>query len=196
MKHQPTNAVKPKNEANYPITKGPWTTTGTKVVYNNPWITVREDQVICPDGSPGIYGVVAPKIAIGVVALTPERELYLVGQYRYPTECYSWELIEGGVEAGEDPIEGAKRELIEEAGVGARKWEILSKDIQLSNCYTSEIAHLYLATDLYPASAPADATEILEVKTVTFDQAVKMVLNGEITDSLSMLGILLAAKKY
>jgi 8-oxo-dGTP pyrophosphatase MutT (NUDIX family) len=190
MKHQPTDSVKPKREESYPITRGPWKTLSTQIKYANPWITVREDQVIQPDGSPGIYGVVEPRIAVGVVALTPDNEIYLVGQYRYPTERYSWELIEGGVEIGEEPLEAIKRELIEEAGLGAAKWTVLSKEIQLSNCYTSEIAHLYLAQELYPLSGTSDPTEILEVKKVQLEEAVKMVLRGEITDGLSMIGIL------
>ena len=105
MKHQSTKAVKRKPEVSYPVNLGPWTRVETQIKYSNPWITVREDQVICPDGSKGIYGVVEPKIAVGVVALTQDREVYLVGQYRYPTERYSWELIEGGVEIDEDPLD-------------------------------------------------------------------------------------------
>jgi len=178
-----------------PVKRGPWTTLQSEIKYTNPWITVREDQVVCPNGSEGIYGVVEPKIAVSVVALSPDNEIYLVGQYRYPTEKYSWELIEGGVEKGEDPLVAIKRELAEEAGLGAKNWEILSRDIQLSNCYTSEIAHLYLATELYPASGVPDPTEQLAVKVVAFSDAVNMVLSGEITDALSMIGILLAARK-
>lgn len=195
MKHHLTPSVKPESNANFPIERGPWKTLGSEIKYTNPWIKVREDQVVCPDGSAGIYGVVEPRGAVGVVALTSENEVYLVGQYRYPTERYSWELIEGGVEVGESPLEAIKRELIEEGGLGAKKWEVLSENIQLSNCYTSEIAYLYLATDLFPVSGTPDRTEVLEVKKVKLADALQMVLNGEITDSLSMLGILLISQK-
>lgn len=200
MNHKPDTAVKPqsgdtKSEITYPIQRGPWTALRSQIKYSNPWISVREDQVICPDGSEGIYGVVEPRIAVGVLAMTENNELYLVGQYRYPTERYSWEIVEGGVEE-EDPLDAIKRELAEEAGLAAKNWQLLAQNIQLSNCYTSEMAHLYLATDLSPAFGVPDSTELLEVKSVKFSQALEMVLNGEITDSLSMLGILLVANKF
>ncbi|NDC38040.1 MAG: NUDIX hydrolase, partial [Proteobacteria bacterium] len=97
-------------------TDNPWKTLSSKVMYQNPWISVREDQVIRPDGSPGIYGVVETKVATGVVALTPEHKVILVGQYRYPLQQYSWEIVEGGAEHGEDPFVAIQRELEEEVG--------------------------------------------------------------------------------
>jgi len=106
----------------HPMTQNPWQTKSSRLVYENAWIRVREDQVTCPDGQPGIYGVVETRIATGVIALTPQHEIYLVGQFRYPTGEYSWEIIEGGTEDGEEPLAAAKRELQEEAGLVARTW--------------------------------------------------------------------------
>ncbi|MCB0338105.1 MAG: hypothetical protein KDD53_00810, partial [Bdellovibrionales bacterium] len=69
--------------------RNPWKKLSDKIVYSNDWISVREDQVIRPDGKPGIYGVVSSRVATGVVALTDQNDIHLIGQYRYPTEQYS-----------------------------------------------------------------------------------------------------------
>ena len=90
-------------------TESPWTTVASREVYRNAWMWVREDDVIRPDGSRGIYGVVDKHDAVGVVALTDAGEVVLVGQYRYPTDVYSWEIVEGGVDDGEDPLRGGQR---------------------------------------------------------------------------------------
>lgn len=173
----------------------PWTTVSSKTVYSNAWITVREDQVIRPDGQPGIYGVVTTRIATGVVALTEDGQVYLVGQYRYPTGMYSWEIPEGGTDPGEGPLECIQRELREEAGVVASEWVQLPGELHLSNCYTSEIGYVYLARDLREVAREPEGTEVLQVKTVPFDEALAMVDSGAITDSVTILG-LLKAERY
>ncbi|MDH3498529.1 MAG: NUDIX hydrolase [Acidimicrobiia bacterium] len=174
--------------------ENPWTTVGTRHIYANDWISVREDQVIRPDGNPGIYGVVSTRIATGVVAMTPDDDVYLVGQYRYPIEQYSWEIIEGGGPATDGPQVIAVRELVEEAGLVAATWRPLVGAIHLSNCISSEVAYLYLATDLTETDPNPDPTEILEVRTVPFSRCLDMVMAGEITDAMSVMGILLTAR--
>lgn len=172
----------------------PWTTLRSRVVYENAWISVREDDVIRPDGSEGIYGVLDTRIANGVVALTPERDVYLVGQYRYPNDVYSWEIIEGGTDPGEEPLECAKRELQEEAGLIAATWHTLGHEIHVSNCVTSEVGYLFIAEDLTVTEATPDATEVLQLKKVPFEEAVAMVERGEIVDALTIMGLLLAER--
>jgi 8-oxo-dGTP pyrophosphatase MutT (NUDIX family) len=174
--------------------KNPWHRRGTKVVYSNPWITVREDDVITPGGKPGIYGVVEPRIATGVVALTENKEIYLVGQYRYPVEEYSWEIPEGGSEIGEDPMLTAKRELREETGLEAESWEQLGGEIHLSNCFSSERGFLYLARGLRQGDAEPDHTEQLQVKRIPFAECLAMVDRGEIKDSLTVIAVLRMAR--
>ena len=174
--------------------QNPWKTLSSRRIYENPWIRVREDQVLRPDGSPGIYGVVETKIATGVVALTERQEVYLVGQYRYPTEHYSWEIIEGGAEPGEAPLSAIKRELGEEAGLEAQSWEQLGGEIHLSNCFSAEVAHLYLAKDLTVVPRSPDVTEILEVRCLPLTEALSMVGSGEIKDAMSIIGLLRAAQ--
>lgn len=172
----------------------PWRTISTRVVYQNPWITVREDQVITPGGSPGIYGVIETRVATAVAALTPRNEIYLVGQHRYPTSCYSWELIEGGSEEGEDPLAAAQRELAEEAGLIATEWQELGGEVHLSNCISAEVGRLFVARGLSEVTARPDDTERLTVRCVPLAEAVAMVDSGEIKDAISIIGILRLAR--
>ena len=174
--------------------KNPWQRRGSKLVYSNPWITVREDDVITPGGKPGIYGVVETRIATGVVALTDHNEIYLVGQYRYPVDEYSWEIPEGGSEVDEDPMVTAKRELREETGLEAESWEQLGGEIHLSNCFSSERGFLYLARGLREGTAEPDHTEELQVKSVPFAECLAMVDRGEIKDSLTVIAVLRMAR--
>lgn len=168
----------------------PWQTTGSRDIYNNPWIAVREDAVIRPDGAPGIYGVVHYKNkAIGVVPIDADGYIYLVGQHRYPLDIYSWEIPEGGCPMGEEPLDGARRELLEETGLQAASWQMLGT-AHLSNSVSDEEAIYYLATDLQQGEAQPEGTEELRVKRIPFDEALQMVLNGEITDAMSVMGIL------
>ena len=175
--------------------QNPWKTLGSRVVYRNPWITVREDEVIRPDGLPGIYGVVETRIAAGVLALTPEMELCLVGQYRYPMNEYSWEIIEGGTEGAESPLDAIRRELREEAGLEAARWTQIAGGLHLSNCHSSERACLFTATGLTDVGADPDGTEVLALRRVPFNDAVRMVMDGEIRDALSVMGILLLERR-
>ncbi len=170
----------------------PWKTLEQRMVYSNPWITVREDKVIRPDGKPGIYGVVETRIATGVVALTEDMQVYLVGQYRYPLDAYSWEVPEGGADPGEEPIEAIQRELREEAGITARKWTSLGGPIHLSNCFSNEIAYAYLAEELEENEPDPEGTEVLEVRRVPFQTAIDMVHEGAITDAMSIIALLRA----
>jgi 8-oxo-dGTP pyrophosphatase MutT (NUDIX family) len=174
--------------------QNPWITKESRVIYSNPWITVREDAVIRPDGQPGIYGVVETRIATGVVALTNDRHVYLVGQYRYPTNHYSWEIIEGGTDENEEPLLAAKRELKEEGGLIARTWTQLGDEIHLSNCFSSEIGFLYLAEDLEETNSSPDGTEVLQLRKLPFDHAIAMVDSGEIKDAMSIMGLLRAER--
>ena len=169
-------------------TRNPWRTLSTRPVYENPWISVREDRVIRPDGEPGIYGVVHYKnTAVGVLPVDNEH-VYLVGQYRYPLERYSWEIPEGGCPEDEEPLRAAQRELREETGLEARSWRRLG-EAHLSNSIADEYAVWFLATDLVPGEQQLEGTEVIGVRRVPLDEAVAMAMDGRITDALSTLAL-------
>ncbi len=171
-------------------TRNPWTILSTEEVYSNPWLEVREHKVITPTGTRGLYGVITPKkLAIGVVPFTPEGEIVLVGQYRFPLERYSWEIPEGGGDKDVDPQVTAARELAEETGYRARAWrEVLRMD--LSNSVSDEQAISFLAWDLEPGEAAPDDTEELALRRVRFADALEMVLRGEMTDAITVATLL------
>lgn len=172
----------------------PWKTLSEKEVYGNPWIRITHREVINPGGGNGIYGVVHFKNkAVGVVPVDQEGYTYLVGQYRYTLSEYSWEIPEGGAPFEEDPLEAAKRELKEETGFIAQQWQLISR-IHTSNSVTDEEGFLFLATGLLSGESEPEETEDLRIKRVLLSEAVEMVMDNRITDSLSIAGILKAAR--
>lgn len=170
--------------------KNSWKTLRSEVKFETPWIKVTQHDVINPSGNKGIYGTVSFKnLAIGIIPLDAELNTWLVGQWRYPLEQYSWEIIEGGGSHQTDPLESAKRELKEEAGIIAHKYTPLF-NMHTSNSVTDEYCHVFLAQDLEMDIAEPEETEDLQIKKIPFKKAFDMVMNGEITDSLSMVAIL------
>jgi 8-oxo-dGTP pyrophosphatase MutT (NUDIX family) len=171
-------------------THNPWKVLSEKLIYENPWIELKEFGVINPSGGNGIYGKVHFKnLAIGIVALDEEMNTYLVGQYRFVLDTYSWEIPEGGGVIGVDPLESAKRELIEETGLKAESWSVLL-NLHLSNSVTDEYAIVYLARQLTQHKAMPEETEQLYVRKVSFVKAYEMVEKGEITDAISVAAFL------
>lgn len=168
----------------------PWKIISEKNVYDNPWIDLTHHEVINPSGNPGIYGKVHFKnIAIGVLPLDDDMNTYLVGQYRFPINQYSWEMPEGGGPLGIDPLESAKRELLEETGLKARKWFELQR-LHLSNSVSDESGIIYLAHGLEQHEAEPEETEQLMIRKVPFSEVYRMVCDSEITDSLTVAAVL------
>jgi ADP-ribose pyrophosphatase len=171
-------------------TENPWKITAEKEVYDNKWISLTEYQVINPSGNPGIYGKVHFKnIAIAIIPLDAELNTYLVGQYRFALEQYSWEVPEGGGPLGIEPMESAKRELLEETGLKASEWTEIQR-MHLSNSVSDELCIIYLARGLEQFEAEPEDTEQLIVNKIPFNAVYNMVCNGEITDSAAVAGIL------
>ncbi len=168
----------------------PWTTLSRRTIYENPWILVREDQVLRPDGQPGIYGVVQYKNrAVGVLPVDDQGRIWLVGQHRYPLDAYSWEIPEGGCPASETPEETALRELREETGLVAAHLELIST-AHLSNSVSDELASIFRATGLTEGPDDPEGCERIDVRRVEWDEAYAMLRRGEITDSMSVIALL------
>jgi len=170
--------------------ENPWQTTSSKVEYENAWIKVSEHKTINAAGNDGIYGTVHYKnLAIGIIPLDEENNTWLVGQYRYPLNKYSWEICEGGCPVNTSPLATAKRELLEELGIKAENWQELLQ-LHLSNSVSDELGILYIAKNLSFHEPEPEDGEVLQLKKVPFKQVFEMVMSGEITDSLSVAGIL------
>jgi 8-oxo-dGTP pyrophosphatase MutT (NUDIX family) len=175
--------------------KNPWTTISSEEKYSNPWIKVTEYQVLNPAGGKGIYGKVHFKNkAIGIIPYDGDGHTWLVGQYRFPLNAWSWEIPEGGGPVGQEILQSAKRELKEETGLAAKKWTQIQQT-HLSNSVSDEVGFIFLAEELEQGEAEVEDTEAdMKVMKLPFSEALDMVLTGKITDSLSVMGILKVAR--
>lgn len=162
----------------------------SKIVYENPWFKVREDQVEKPGNRTGIYGVVLSPPTVFIVALNSEDEVYLVGLFRYPTGKYGLELPAGGSD-NQDILEAAKRELLEETGIKAQKWEKVG-GFNPWNGISDEVSNVFIATELQETGGEIDPHEgILEIRKVPFTKVFELIKSGEISDGQSISAILL-----
>lgn len=177
------------------MARNPWKTLATRPIYETPWFSVRCDDVLRPDGQPGTYSVVhSERLAVGVVPLWDDGTVTLVGQWRYPLGEYSWEIPEGGGDLARDPIEAARIELREEAGIEARSWAYLGR-CHTSNCWTDEVAHLFLAQDLVQGAAEPGGDEEIATRRVPVAEAIEMALDGRITDAISIAALFRLARR-
>ncbi|OGX82365.1 NUDIX domain-containing protein [Hymenobacter glacialis] len=175
-------------------THNPWQTLSTEVKYNNSWISVREDQVLNPGGGAGIYGVVSMKNkALGIVPVDAEGNTWLVGQYRYPLNEYSWEIPMGGGLIEHDILASAQRELKEETGLTAARWTRIAR-LHTSNSVTDEEGFVFLAEDLTQGDLEPEETEDLRLWKLPLAEAICMVMDDRITDGISVAGLLKAEK--
>jgi 8-oxo-dGTP pyrophosphatase MutT (NUDIX family) len=172
----------------------PWRRGAERTVYENPWIRVSHHEATAPTGRPAQYGLVSFKnLAIAVLPLHEDGTVTVVGQNRFALGDYSWELPEGGSPLGEDPLDGARRELAEETGLAAREW-LKVLHVQLSNSVTDERATGYIALGLEPTREPRplDDSEDLQLARVPFRELLDVALAGHIEDVLTVAMLLRA----
>jgi len=174
--------------------RGPWTVLSSVTKYKNPWIDVVEDKVIRPDGKPGIFGTVRMKPGVSVLALDDNGFVYLTDEYHYALGKNSIETISGGIDTGETELQAAKRELKEEAGIEAKHWLSLGMVDPFTTVVLSP-AHLFLARGLSFKKAKHEGTERISIVKVPLDEAVRMVMDGEMTHAQSC-ALILKAKMH
>lgn len=173
-----------------PGEENPWKIIDTEIKLDTPWVRCKLHQVINPSGSTGIYGVTEFKnLAIGILPIDEEGNTYIVGQYRFPLAAYSWEIPEGGGPLHVDPLDSAKRELKEETGIEASRWQLI-QTLQLSNSATDEVAYLFLAQGLIHGESHPEEDEQLTLRKIPFAELYERVKTGEISDSLTVAAVL------
>ena len=169
---------------------GSWRTLGREYVYRSPWCSFRVDGVELPDGRSIDYGVLESGGFAAVVALTEENEVVLVRQWRQPLGQFTLELPSGGVEAGEDATQAARRELFEEAGYRAEGLERLTS-VHTSTGRSTEVGHVFGCRAVRDSRGPTpEPTEFIRVVEVPFGEALAMVRDGRISDAATALGLL------
>lgn len=168
----------------------PWKPLTSKRLFENPWFCLDQDDVINPGGGLSHYGKILFKnIAIGIVPLDEHNNTWLVGQYRYVPDCYSWEIPMGGGPLATDPLKSARRELKEETGLSAKTWQTLMQ-LHTSNSVTDERGIVYVATDLTEGETEFEETEDLQLIKLPLEEAIQLVIEGEISDAVSVAALL------
>jgi len=167
-----------------------WKKQHSKNIYDNPWFSVAEDEVINPGGGISHYGKINfNNIAIGIIPIDENNNTWLVGQYRYVPDCYSWEIPMGGGAMDKPTLDSAKRELKEETGLSAKHWTELMR-CHTSNSVTDERGIVYIAKDLTEGETEFEETEDLRILKLPVEDAIAHALNGEITDVISVASLL------
>lgn len=162
------------------IERGPWKIVQSREIYRDPWIGVRVDDVIRPDGKPGIHSIIDIKPGVCVLAVDAERNVYLTEEFHYAVGRVTLEAVSGGIESGETPLETAQRELAEELGLIAGKWS----ELGVVDPFTANVVsptRLFLAQELTLTDTKHEGTELIRRVEVPFGEAMRMLADGRIT---------------
>jgi ADP-ribose pyrophosphatase len=162
------------------IERGPWKVVQSRDVYRDPWIAVQVDDVIRPDGAPGIHSIIHLKPGVCVLALDDQQHVYLTEEFHYAVGRVTLEGVSGGVETGEEPLTAAQRELREELGITATQWT----DLGTVDPFTANVlspTRLFLAEHLSFVETAREGTELIRCVHIPLDEALRLLWSGEIT---------------
>ena len=165
----------------------PFKTLSSRIAYTNPWMQIREDAIIRPDGSEGIYGVIETRDSVVIVAINDKHEVGFINIFRYPVQKWCWELPGGGGD-GQDILEAASRELKEETGITAKQWHILGRT-RVGNGMMIEYQASVLARDITRRKATDTEEGIAGLSFFSLDRIDAMISSGEIDDGQSLTAL-------
>ena len=166
-----------------------WTPLASSIRFTHGKLALREDAWRLPDGREIVYPVLVVGVAVGILPFVDDDHVLLVRQFRHLQRALSWELPGGGALPGEDPVAAAQRELREEGGYRAERFTFLTRFFP-SNAYLDEVGYCYAAHGLTPDPLPADDDEFLERQVVPLAEAIRMAVDGDITESFSKIALL------
>jgi 8-oxo-dGTP pyrophosphatase MutT (NUDIX family) len=165
----------------------PWQVLNKSRLYTSKWINLDQWSVKLPDGSiiPDHHVLDYPYEAVGVILIGADGRILMIDHYRFITDTRGWEIPSGGIEQGETVLQGAARELLEEAGYAAKEWKFLGK-YHPSNGSSNQVFHAAIARELNRMSEPTDVNETLGLHWFTIDEVRQLIDRNEIRDGLSL----------
>ena len=173
----------------------PYQTTSSQIVWSCPWYRVRQDQIITPNGRPGVYNVIESPPSVWIVPVTPAGEIVLINNYRYTIDQWCWEVPAGSIKPGQTELEAAVCELKEEVGGETDDPLVEIGRFYTANGICNEPGVYYLATNVRLGEPEHEATEVMETHIKPAAEVLHMVRSGQITDGNTALALLLCAEK-
>lgn len=172
----------------------PYQTVSSQIVWSCPWYAVRQDQIVTPDGNPGVDNVVTLPGAVWVVPVTTAGEVVLIRTYRYTVDDWCLEVPAGGIKANHTAADTAQAELREEVGGTAAALAYVGHFYTM-NGVGNEIAHIFFATGVTLGTPQREATEVMQVTLTPIPEALALAANNQISDGPSALALLLCAER-
>ena len=172
----------------------PFQTLTRQTVWSCPWYSIRQDQIILPNGQPGVYNVIVKTPAVWIIPVTTEGQIALIYTYRYTIDDWCWEIPAGSVKPGQTPQEAAIDELREEVGGSAAAWQFVSQ-FYAANGICDEVGHIFLATGVSLSQPDHEPAEVIQIHPKPIAEVLEMARSGQISDGPSALGLLLAESK-